>query len=100
MQARACAVYAPWLAEACKVSIAFVQLLGTVFMGLQGLASTGIITINWERTTELFGQYADINGDGKVDKADAEHAIKELQVRTVPSSHQNKWPLYLALLNS
>ena len=69
------------LAEASKLSTAFVQLLGTVFMGLQGLASTGIITINWERTTELFGQYVDVNGDGKVDKADAEHAIKELQVR-------------------
>lgn len=60
---------------------AFVQLLGTVFMGLQGLASIGIITINWKRTTELFGQYVDVNGDGKVDKADAELAIQELQVR-------------------
>lgn len=55
-------------------------MLGTVFMGLQGLASVGIITINWERTTELFGQYADLDGDGKVDKHDAEKAMKELQV--------------------
>jgi hypothetical protein len=57
------------------------QVLGGVFMGLQGLASQGIITINWGRTTEIFGQYADVNGDGKVDKGDAEAAIKELQVR-------------------
>ena len=67
------------------------QVLGGVFMGLQGLASQGIITINWGRTTEIFGQYADVNRDGKVDKADAEAAIKELQVRT--SLHSQLRPL-------
>ena len=56
-------------------------------MGLQGLASQGIITINWGKATALFDQILDVNGDGKVDKADADAAIKELQVGAAPRSH-------------
>ena len=60
------------------------QVLGTVIVLEQGLESVGVITIHWDKAAELFAQYADVNGDGKVDKADAEVAIKELEVRSAP----------------
>ena len=54
---------------------------GTIFMGLQGLASVGLIQINWHRAVEMFDSQLDLNDDGKIDKADAEIAIAKLQAR-------------------
>jgi uncharacterized membrane protein (Fun14 family) len=38
------------------------QMVGGVFIGLQGLASTGVIQINWDKLAELFNSAADIDG--------------------------------------
>ena len=59
----------------------------------QGLQSVGVVTIHWDKAAELFGQYADVNGDGKVDKADAEVAIKELEVRAASQLPALRRPL-------
>jgi uncharacterized membrane protein (Fun14 family) len=78
-------------------------MVGGVFIGLQGLASTGVIQINWDKLAELFNSAADIDGvcgkhaalfqiswwhvvagfwqDGKVDQRDAAAAIEQLQKR-------------------
>ena len=61
--------------------LAAAQLVGGVFMGLQGLASVGVIQINWAKLSEHFGALGDVNGDGTVDAADAEAAIEQLQKR-------------------
>ena len=50
-------------------------------MGLQGLASVGVIQINWAKLSEHFGALGDVNGDGTVDAADAEATIEQLQKR-------------------
>jgi uncharacterized membrane protein (Fun14 family) len=64
--------------KAGKVAVVF---FGTIFMGLQGLASTGLIQINWGRAAELFDTTVDLNGDGVADKKDLEMAIEILQRR-------------------
>jgi uncharacterized membrane protein (Fun14 family) len=57
----------PWLSHSISVALslwlclffnpllALLQLVGGIFMGLQGLASQGVITINWHKLVELFG---------------------------------------------
>jgi len=64
-----------------RAALAAAQLVGGVFMGLQGLASVGVIQINWAKLSEHFGALGDVNGDGTVDAADAEAAIEQLQKR-------------------
>ena len=64
-----------------RAALTAAQLVGGVFMGLQGLASVGVIQINWAKLSEHFGALGDVNGDGTVDAADAEAAIEQLQKR-------------------
>lgn len=44
--------------------------LGVGFIGLQGLAQTGLIKINWPKIEGMFHSNLDLNNDGKVDSAD------------------------------
>lgn len=61
-----------------KIGRSGAVVFGTGFMIMQGLSYTGYIQVNYERLSNDFQSIMDVNGDGKVDKEDAQHAYEKV----------------------
>lgn len=53
------------------------MLCGVVFVVIQGLAYTNMITVNWSTVHKHISTALDTNGDGKLDENDFKRHIKQ-----------------------
>ena len=57
----------------------FVFTTGCIFMGLQSLASNGLITVHWEQIEKRLQSLGDLNGDGVFDATDLNSGSEQMQ---------------------
>ena len=57
----------------------FVFTAGCIFVGLQSLASNGLITVHWDRMEKRLHSLGDFNQDGTVDEKDLKTGYDQLQ---------------------